>query len=187
MTRRREEIKIAMQALSLSSAARRHLRDSRNQPRRATEPNAIATASSTNSSYRMPPAPQQYQVERIVGARRTKSSAVRSRKDSKPKEEFRVRWKGWPPASDTWEDGAQLRREVPHAVKFYEYLVRGLIIVHRVKIRNCLYPCLTLTGALHSSLSRSNFYSHQRRILELTDDRQRIPDRRAAGADCPHS
>jgi hypothetical protein len=79
----------------------------------------------------MPAAPQQYQVERIVGARRTKSSAVRSRKDSKPKEEFRVRWKGWPPASDTWEDGAQLRREVPHAVKFYEYLVREAAVRHR--------------------------------------------------------
>ena len=111
-----------LEMLSLSSTTAVAGAGQRNQPAGGTRPSSPPLPPPATPERAMPSQqPQQYELERIVGARSTKNKQ-RSRKVSQ--EEYRVRWKGWSAADDTWEDAAQLRREVPHAVKFYEYLVR---------------------------------------------------------------
>ena len=53
--------------------------------------------------------PQMFEVDRIVDCRIEVDHIV----------EYRVRWKGWDAADDTWEAAARLETEVPHAVRFF--------------------------------------------------------------------
>lgn len=54
---------------------------------------------------------RQYEVERIVAQRCCRKRGGRT--------EYRVRWRGWSAADDTWEPAATLEREVPAVVRSF--------------------------------------------------------------------